>query len=112
MGSEKEKAAADYLKQQGYNILETNFYTKFGEIDIVAEDEGYLVFAEVKYRTSEGSGLPEEALTKQKIHKICKSAGYYLMRKRLPDSTPVRFDVVAIEKNEIRLHKNAFSYSG
>lgn len=111
-GNEKEKVAAEFLKKQGYTIITMNFYFKGGEIDIIAREGEYLVFIEVKYRTSGSSGLPEEAVTPQKMQRISYGASYYMLSHHIPDSAPVRFDVVAVDNEGIRLHRNAFLYAG
>ncbi len=119
IGSYYEKIACEELKKQGYNILETNYYTRIGEIDIVAKDGDYLVFIEVKYRRSHVSGLPEEAVDARKRHRIYEAARYYMLSNRIYTDTPMRFDVVAIEGDEpkrdgsnhtvaVRIIKNAF----
>lgn len=97
-----------YLKENNYIILETNFYCYFGEIDIIARNNGYLVFIEVKYRKSRSMGLPEEAVTYSKQRRIYKSAEYFLYKNRISMNIPCRFDVVAIMNKEIVLYKNAF----
>lgn len=97
-GKAGEKLAVAFLKQQGFKILETNFKSKLGEIDIVALDQNTLVFVEVKARTSLEFGLPEEAVGYRKLEHIRKSADYYRsIRKNLPEGE--RIDVVAIEKD-------------
>lgn len=103
-----EQLAGEYLERQGYRILETNFYSRFGEIDIVARDGNYLVFLEVKYRESVSSGYPGEAVGRRKQSRIYRTAQYYLYKNGLPADTPCRFDVAAIQGNEIMLIKNAF----
>ncbi len=108
VGSEKEAVAADYLSGIGYQILERNFYSRTGEIDLVAREGGYLVFIEVKYRRNNASGYPEEAVTPAKQRAIIQTARYYMLRNKYPEMTPCRFDVVAITGVEIRLIQNAF----
>lgn len=101
-GSAGEKLAAAFLRKQGYKILETNFRSVFGEIDIIALDEGTLVYIEVKTRSSNQFGLPEEAVGYRKLQHLLKTAAYYrLLRKNLPEGE--RVDVVAIETNTGRL---------
>lgn len=112
VGSEKEETAAQFLAAQGYRILERNFRCRTGEIDLIAQDGEYLVFLEVKYRSGNEMGLPEEAVTFQKQRTISRVALYYLTTKRHRTDVPCRFDVVAIAGDKIRLHKNAFSYQG
>ena len=69
--------AAAYLKKKGYQILEANFRCRFGEIDLIARDGGYLVFIEVKYRSSP-TGDSLEAVNRRKQRKIIRVAEYYL----------------------------------
>jgi putative endonuclease len=106
-----EQIASKFLENLGYKILEKNFHSKFGEIDIVALDKDILVFVEVKTRWSENFGLPEESITPWKIRKIIKTADYYkLLHPQLPES--LRIDALAIdigineEIKDIRHFKN------
>lgn len=96
------------MKGQGYQILSRNYRCRQGEIDIVAKEDEYFVFVEVKYRSNLEKGYPEEAVTAWKQRHIVNTARYYLMTNHCPESTPCRFDVVVIQKDEIRLIKNAF----
>lgn len=105
-----EERACEYLKEKGLEILERNFRIRQGEIDIVARDKGTLVFVEVKYRKSSLAGLPEEAVTYKKQSQISRVALFYLSFHKLPLSTPCRFDVVAIHKDEISWIPNAFDF--
>ena len=77
-GNTGEDIATEYLEKQGYIILERNFYCKQGEIDIIAKDKNEVVFVEVKSRSDVGYGLPSEAVTKQKIKHLCRTARYFL----------------------------------
>ena len=63
VGTHYEEEAARYLEQQGYQILERNFFSRYGEIDLIAKDEDTLVFVEVKYRSGASFGDPAEAVT-------------------------------------------------
>ena len=109
-GSHYEDIAAGELTKRGYRILERNFYSRAGEIDIVASEGGYLVFVEVKYRTKRTSGYPEEAVSHTKQVRICKAALFYMTRYQISEDTPVRVDVVAIDPDEIRVIPNAFEF--
>lgn len=109
IGTDYERKAGEYLKRQGYEILQYNFYSPAGEIDIVAMHEGYFVFVEVKYRSNNGAGHPLEAVTLGKQQNISKSATYYLKKNQLYD-VPVRFDVLSILGDEVQLLQNAFDY--
>lgn len=108
LGNEMEKAAARFLTDNGYRILDTNFFCNAGEIDIIAQNEGYLCFIEVKYRTDLSRGYPAEAVGPAKAARISRSALYYMNMKGMPESTPCRFDVVAILGDKIELIKDAF----
>ena len=112
LGTEKELLAADYLKEQGAEILATNFYFQGGELDLIVRDGEYICFIEVKYRKSSLFGFPEEAVTRSKQKKILQGAKLYLYRNRYPADTPCRFDVISIYQNEITWIKDAFSAAG
>ena len=70
IGKKGETVAVRYLKKQGYRIVEQNYRSKVGEIDIIARDKQSLVFVEVKTRTNEKFGLPETSITQEKLEKI------------------------------------------
>ncbi len=107
-GKIKEDKACEYLQQQGYKILSRNFYTYFGEIDIIALDGEEIVFLEVKYRKNSRQGYPEEAVTGWKQRRIYKSAEYYLYQTG-KNHCKCRFDVLAILDEDITHIKDAFS---
>ncbi len=108
VGARYEQTAVDYLKERGYKILEQNFSCRTGEIDIIAMENGYLVFIEVKYRKNAAKGFPQEAVDLHKIRKITYTAGYYMLKKHIPPDLPCRFDVVNILDRHISLIQNAF----
>lgn len=115
VGKEGERAGITYLKQNGYKILEVNFRTPLGEIDCIAKHGRFLVFLEIKTRSSAAFGFPEEAVGKRKQRKIIQSAEYYLKR-HFGFDRPARFDVLSIFSDEagefrFRLVENAFDYS-
>lgn len=95
LGDKGEDLAAAALKNQGYKILERNYATPLGEIDLIAKHKGCLVFIEVKTRKTLRFGRPEEAVTGAKQRRLQRLAEYYVKQKRL-DNQPLRFDVVAI----------------
>lgn len=109
-GNDFEKLAAIYLKEQGFQIIDMNFYCKIGEIDIVALDQKMLVFVEVKYRSNAKSGLAVEAVSFNKMRKISKTADYYLMTHNEYANKSVRFDVIAIDGGKLNHIRNAFEY--
>ena len=91
---------------------ERNFRCKFGEVDLIAEKDGYLVFVEVKYRSTARYGMPSEAVDARKQRRICNVASFYLYRNHLPADTPVRFDVAAVSEQSMEMIENAFPYCG
>ncbi len=113
VGAEYEQMAGEYLKQQGYQILQYNYRCRQGEIDIIARDGAYLVFCEVKYRTDCKKGMPSEAVHIKKQQVISRCALYYMTVNGIW-GCPCRFDVIGIlgETGEIRLYRNAFDYKG
>lgn len=108
LGADKEEYAANYLIQQGYHILERNYRTRFGEIDIIAKEGEYLCFIEVKFRSGKTYGTGLDAVDYRKQTKIRQVANYYLMKSCYGEWTPCRFDIVAMEGEEIILLRNAF----
>ena len=111
VGDLYEQKAADYLARQGFQVIERNFYSRYGEIDLIAKDGKYLVFVEVKYRRDDACGTPLEAVTFQKQRRICKAALYYCAKNGYGDGTPCRFDVIAMEgESGVRHVKNAFDF--
>ena len=110
IGTDKENIAADWLVKHGARILERNFRSRHGEIDLIARHGEYLVFCEVKYRSTDEMGAPQEAvgLTKQK--RICKVADYYRVLHGLGDGTSVRYDVIAIRGEKVTWIQNAFPH--
>ena len=108
IGAEQETKVQEYLQTLGYEIVARNFYTKHGEIDLIAKKDGYLVFIEVKYRADGRFGAPEEAVDFRKQKKIIAAAQYYLYKNRISFDTPCRFDVAGVTGDKIRITENAF----
>jgi len=94
-----EKLARGFLKKRGYRILETNYRCPQGEIDIVARHKDFLVFIEVRTKTSLEFGSPEESITPLKKERMRATAFHY---QQTHDNLPQlwRIDVVAIELNQ------------
>lgn len=112
LGRAGEDAAVRLLEQSGYEILTRGFRMFRGEIDVIARDGETLVFVEVKTRTSEDFGRPEEAVTRSKQAQIRKIAQGYLIQVNA-GKIPCRFDVLAVEQSPdgdwiFRHHQNAF----
>ncbi len=108
LGKRGEVAAAKYLEKEGYDILEKNYKTHIGEIDLIGMDGETICFIEVKTRTTSDYGTPAEAVNEKKQEKYYLVASEYLVHKGKADS-PCRFDVVEIENGKINLIKDAFS---
>ena len=110
-GKKSENLAVWYLKRIGYKIIEQNYRTPLGEIDIIAKEKKTIVFVEVKSRQSIRYGNPKCAVTPKKQRKISMVALQYLKSTRQTD-VRARFDVVAITSNrdepQIEVVKNAF----
>jgi len=110
-GEAGEALAARLLRRQGYRILETNYRTPIGEIDIIARERDTIVFVEVKARRSLHFGHPKTAGTAHKQRKLSMLALYYL-KTTGQSGAKARFDVVAIssapERPEVEIVRNAF----
>lgn len=111
LGKAGEDLAVKYLRGKGYKIQERNYRTAYGEIDIICEHSGGLVFVEVKTRRSHKFGLPQEAVTAAKINHLKKAAYLYLESRSKPFKF-IRFDVIAITllngQNQIEHIESAF----
>jgi len=112
-----EDYAAELLSKKGYQIIERNYHSRFGEIDIIAENEEYIVFAEVKTRDEHFSVSPLEAVTVGKQRKIYKTALLYLQQHKT--KLQPRFDVIGITTQSgaftvksVEYIQNAFSGGG
>ncbi len=111
IGTEYENIAAAYLTSKGYAILARNYRISSGEIDIVAEKDGYIVFTEVKYRSNLKNGTPEEAVDANKQRQISRVALHFLKHKGYGVDVGVRFDVITVMEENIHHIENAFEYS-
>lgn len=97
LGNRGEETAAAYLEQKGYAILERQYRTPVGEIDLIARDGKTLVFVEVKTRRSARYGQPSAAVGWEKQRRIIRGAMWYMMnRQRQREAPPCRFDVVEV----------------
>ena len=94
LGKDGENIAAAFLEKKGFRIIEKNYRTVFGEIDIIAQDRGVIVFVEVKTRTDITFGHPFEAVNPKKREKIRKVALCFMKRQK--KEFPARFDVLSI----------------
>ena len=95
IGNLGEEAAVKAIKKQGYKVIERNYRTKMGEIDIIAKDGEYTCFIEVRLRKNNNFGSPADTIDVRKQQKLIKTAKYYAVTKKIYD-TPMRFDAVLI----------------
>ncbi|MCD8238836.1 MAG: YraN family protein [Clostridiales bacterium] len=103
-----EEIAAKYLANKGYTVTDRNYRTRRGEIDIVAQKDGLLIFVEVKYRTTTQLGQGTDAVNRSKKQKILNTAKAYIYEKGISPRTGIRFDVIDIYDKEINHFENAF----
>lgn len=114
LGNEGEACAVQYLKAKGYHILATQFHAPHGELDIIAETQGTLVFVEVKTRSSMRFGTPTQAVDIRKQARICQAAMWYVYQQGLEDRA-CRFDVMEVlwqkgKAPRVRHYENAFEF--
>lgn len=105
LGIMGEEIAVKYLMNKGYRIIERNFLCRQGELDIIAQDNNYVVFLEIKARSSTEFGLPSEAVTKNKIEHMIKAIKYYLYKNNLENSN-IRIDIIEVYLKENTYHIN------
>lgn len=112
LGKLGEELAVEFLKEQGYDILETNWRFNKAEIDIIAQKGNILAIVEVKTRSSIVFGLPQDFVKLQKVQLLVKAANEYVEKNDL--DVEIRFDILAIEKSEQKFNieyiKEAFYY--
>lgn len=109
-GASYEELAANLLVSKGHVILERNYNTPVGEIDLVSMDPqtATIVFTEVKYRKSAKNGQPFEAVTKAKQRRIYNAANWYIRDRKTAQSQRFRFDVISVLGCDITHIPNAF----
>ncbi len=99
LGALGERLAKEHLERSGYTILETNYRTVTGELDLVALEGGCLVFVEVRTRRGRGFGTPEDSVTPDKARRLVALAEEYAQgHPNLPGD--LRIDVAAVELSE------------
>ncbi len=109
-GADRERQAAEFLESRGMKIKDRNYRCRQGEIDIIGIHQGYLVFVEVKYRKDTGKGYALEAVDLRKQKQICRVADQYRYSRGYGDAFGVRYDVVAIQGEEIQWIRDAFRH--
>ena len=96
-GFQAEALARSYLTEQGLTWVASNYTCRLGEIDLIMREGAFLVFIEVRARTSLAFGGGAASVTYSKQQKILKTAAYYLMVNKLQDKCPTRFDVLSLD---------------
>lgn len=113
LGKKAEEFACQYLLNHGLKLVDRNYQCRVGEIDLIMQDEKYLIFIEVRYRQNIYFGNGVESVTNTKQKKLIKTASYYLQQKKLDEKINCRFDVVSLSLKkltpELEWIKNAFS---
>lgn len=105
-GAKGEKAAAKYLKREGYKILSRNYKTPFGEVDIIAQKGDVIAFVEVKLRTSDTFGTPSEAVNARRMQRYTNAARCYFSGREI--NCTVRFDIIEVEGKKLNHIVSAF----
>ncbi|MGN0804392.1 MAG: YraN family protein [Candidatus Coproplasma sp.] len=104
-----ERKAVKYLKKKGYKIVERNFKCKTGEVDIIALDGEYMAFIEVKTRSNDNFGAPNEAVDRERKQRYKNTAKLYMYINGIrQEDYIVRFDVIEVTKEGINHIENAF----
>ncbi len=100
-GTQWEKTAESFLCSHGLKLLQRNFCSRFGEIDLIMEDHGTLVFVEVKYRKNSSHGSGADAVTFHKQCRISRTAAWYLVKNPQRAEQVCRFDVLSIHSQKM-----------
>lgn len=95
-GAGWEKIAESFLSGQGLKLLQRNFSSRLGEIDLIVEDDETIVFVEVRYRKSSQYGSGAESVTPQKQNRISRAAAWYLAKNPHRAAQCCRFDVISV----------------
>ena len=96
LGDRKEKEALRFLQQRGLELVERNFRSRFGEIDLVMRDEDCLVVVEVRYRRTGGFGGAAASVDRRKRQRLTLAAEFFLRSRAQYAGWPLRFDVIAL----------------
>jgi len=107
-GEKSEQLACRYLLKQGLQLIEKNFRSKYGEIDLIMKDNETLVIIEVRFRKSNKYGGALESISRKKQSRIIATTQYYLSTHKVNSS--IRFDAITMSSNtDINWIKNAFT---
>ena len=106
IGQRGEKIALEYLLRKGYNFIAQNYHYKKAEIDLIFKKDGLLIFVEVKYRSNDAFGLPEEMVSEKQQELIISAADNYIQENNWEKD--IRFDIISILANGKSLSINHF----
>ncbi len=106
LGLKGERSARRFLKRKGYKILEKNFKSPFGEVDVIARRGEVIAFIEVKTRLTDSFGSPSQAVTPERQKRYFNAARYYFAGRQI--DFVVRFDIIEVFRGEINHIENAF----
>ena len=95
-GEAAERLAENYLRERGLKLIERNFHSRKGEIDLVMRDGGHLIFVEVRFRRNDHFGSAAESITPTKQRRVIDAASYFLQCRRQWRDSPCRFDVQTV----------------
>ncbi|MBQ8946846.1 MAG: YraN family protein [Lachnospiraceae bacterium] len=110
IGRSHEEYAALFLKDNGIDIIETNYRVKPGEVDLIGFDGDDLVFFEVKYRKTGDKGFAADSVNLRKQFKICRVSDVYMLTHNIGSDVQIRYDVIAMDGSKIDWIRNAFDY--
>ena len=96
LGAKGEQLAREYLEQNGCTVIDHNFHSRYGEIDLIIRKNRAYRFVEVKYRSTHDYGIPQESVIARKQRKIRKTSLIWLKQRHLPMDSEIHFDVLAI----------------
>jgi putative endonuclease len=105
VGAQGERQAAEFLQKLGYELIDQNFFTRTGELDLICRDGEHLVFIEVKLRNSSKYGSALESCTPKKLARVVTAAEEWLTKNDLAQSN-WRIDLIAIQNGKIEHFKN------
>ena len=113
-GRQAEELAKTYLMDMGLEFIDSNFHSRYGEIDLIMKEDDILVFVEIKFRGEKSYGNIVESINRAKQRKIVQTSRIYLQKNKIADRMLCRFDVVFISGREsggINWIKDAFRIS-
>ena len=110
-GDHAELKALAHLKANGCRLITSNYNTKAGEIDLIVDDSGVLVFVEVRFRHETTHGTGAETVTSSKIRKIIRTAKHFLVTHKQYQNLPCRFDVISMSSQSAPSQNSSREYS-